>query len=367
MFAWHGQDAGDVTVGFLVEQVANRQYGAAGRTLEALADDHQVSSEQAARLNDLLSQAQRLADDQDRLAEVVAGLAYDEQNLQTTIENEVAISHKSDTAEPAAGPKSTAKPVVPPEDALIICLLGPCQLQYQQNTLDCDNGDRAGAVLRFLAAQPERGIHKEQLAAVFWPDADDRAARRSLHQVIYNLRRRLTEIGAEAELRFHNNRYVLGGPRRWRDVDEVDRLMALARSARDRGDADEFVDAYEQAEGLLRGDYLHEHPYAEWADAARQHYRQVRLEVVDVLLNEYQDRGQYCRVVDLGQRYLQSDPTNESVARHLMRAHAELGQSELVSAVFTTQSQLLTENLGVPPDDESEALVRKLIPRRSRR
>src|SRR5688500_15895737 len=62
---------------------------------------------------------------------------------------------------------------------------------------------RSLALLAVLAAQERRGISREKLAALLWPESDQDNARNSLKQVVYLLRRDLggaAVLGA-AELR----------------------------------------------------------------------------------------------------------------------------------------------------------------------
>jgi DNA-binding SARP family transcriptional activator len=230
--------------------------------------------------------------------------------------------------------------------------------------MDLGGSDRATAVLRFLAAQPAMGVHKEQLAERFWPETGERSARRSLHQVIYNIRRRLLTIGADGELQFQNDRYLLGGGKRWRDVDAVERLMAEARSARNRGDTDAFIAAYDQVDTIYVGDFLADHLFAEWAETQRRHYRQLHREAVGVLLEHYQFQGQSCRVVHLAERLLNLDPADEDAVQRLMRAHVDLGNQHLAADVFAEQTRILADGLGVPPCPESLRLARELLPGR---
>src|SRR5687768_15012895 len=50
------------------------------------------------------------------------------------------------------------------------------------------------AILAVLAAAGSRGISRERVSALFWPDADPERARHSLRQALYALRQ---EVGAE--------------------------------------------------------------------------------------------------------------------------------------------------------------------------
>ncbi len=354
MFGWSTQAAGGHRIDAFVDEVSNRRYDAASQVLAELVRSRQMTESSASRCRDLLRQAARLVDDQERLIEVMAGLALDEEQTRSEIRS-LAVTAVAESPAPADGSDAGAEPY------LRIWLLGSCRFGYEGERLDGGNGDQAAAVLRYLAAQPPCGVHKDQLAAMFWPESDERSARRSLHQVVYNIRRRMQTIGAEGQLEFSNDRYRLGAVDRRRDVDELDQAMAAARIARDEGDTERLVAACEQVNALYEGDFLADHPYDEWAESPRRHYRMLFREAIGVLIRHWTDNDRLCRTVELAERLLGFDPADEDAARHLMEAQARLGHPQLASAALADLTASLGE-LGLSPSAETTALARRILP-----
>jgi DNA-binding SARP family transcriptional activator len=285
---------------------------------------------------------------------VVAGLAFDEEHVRVEI------------LRLAAGPQPRVARQAPPDHEqppLRIWLLGSCHLSFEGRCLEGGNGDRAAAVLRYLAAQPDTGVHKEQLTEQFWPDTNERSARRCLHQVIYNIRRRLQDIGADHELRFVNDRYILGSPARWRDVDELERAVTAARQACDGDEVGRVVAACQRADQLYAGDFLADHPFDEWANGPRRHYRVLFREATGMLLDRWTEDGRNGRVVELATRLLGFDPSDEAAARHLMEAQARLGQSQLAAEAYVDLGEALAD-LGLTPADATRAVAHRIMPSR---
>jgi len=54
--------------------------------------------------------------------------------------------------------------------------------------------------------------------------------------------------------------------------------MTTTRSARNRDDANTYIAAYGQVDTLYVGDFLADHPFAEWAERQRRYYRQLHRE-----------------------------------------------------------------------------------------
>jgi len=357
----------------LLHHIAAGQYDAAGEPLLDLAQEFAASSALVSKLNRLLDQCSRLADDQQRLDQVLRGLARDEEELRaqllqlvervTTCASGVA-AKPSPESEPESEPEHGDQP--PPEpQRMAIYLLGPCWLSYGGAKIDIGNGDRCAAIVRFLAAHSSSGIHKEQLAAHFWPAASEQSARRNLHQAIYTIRRQLARIGADAELQFVHDRYVMGGPDRWRDIDELEQLMAEARQARGAGDRAALMDACRRIDDLYTGHFLDGHPYDDWAEGPRQHLRNLHREAASVLLEHHRQLNEFSRVVALAERLLKLDRTDEDACRPLMRAQTALGQPHLGVNAFVAQAKVLVEEFAVVPSSESVALANQLAPGRT--
>lgn len=368
-----------------VDEVVARHYDAAGRKLIDMAQDQAIEHSRAEQVNRLLNRCQRLTEDQHRLNEVLSGMTRDEDWLRSELLELVAGTGATfdafDTAQrpplgsghsqPMVRQPTVSQPNVPPASippppvpaGLVIRLLGTCWLSYEGARIEIGNGDRSTAVLRYLAAQPPGGIHKEQLAAHFWPESTERSARRSLHQVIYTIRRLLAEVAADAELQFVQDRYVLGGPDRWRDVDELEEATATARQARDGANQAALVEACRRIDDLYVGHFLEGHPYDDWAEGPRQHYRNLHREAAAVLLDHHQQESEYCHATALAERLLKLDPADEDACRHLMRAQGALGQPHLGINAFAVQTRVLSEEFGVRPSHESVALAEQLARR----
>ncbi|MDH4280757.1 MAG: hypothetical protein OEZ14_03885 [Acidimicrobiia bacterium] len=173
MFGWSAQAAGGDRLDAFIDQVSSHRCDAAEELLTCLRRSKELNDEQASRCRDLLHQIRRLARHQERLAEVAADLALDEQRTCAELRLLASSATESRLASQAASTISTIDapaPVVPAVDRrpstntrihrLQIWLLGSCRLSCDDRDLDGGNGDQAAAVLRYLAWQPVCGAKR---------------------------------------------------------------------------------------------------------------------------------------------------------------------------------------------------------------
>jgi DNA-binding SARP family transcriptional activator len=173
-------------------------------------------------------------------------------------------------------------------------------------------GEKAGsrqaeAIFAFLFDRGDRGVGKDEIVELVWPDVDLDRADVAFHRTMLGLRsvlapgRRLR--GGPGPIAFANDRYRLDPAIvAWSDSDEFDRLVAAAGGA----SPDDGLVLLERARALYRGDYLDDCPFFGDSVEVEDRRREVRQRYVDLL-------------VELGERYTaRGDRT--SAASSLRRA-----------------------------------------------
>jgi DNA-binding SARP family transcriptional activator len=180
---------------------------------------------------------------------------------------------------------------------LRVFALGPLRVERDGQLVRQWGGAKAGtrqaeAVFAFLLDRGERGVSKEEMVELIWPDVDLERADLAFHRTLGGLRTTL-EPGRRGGDRgtavtYHNDRYrldpVLLG---WSDVAAFEEEIATAGR---ETDPDEALQRLEHARSLYRGDYLDDCPF--YGDSAQVEERR------DLLRGRYVDL-----LVALGQRY----------------------------------------------------------------
>lgn len=204
------------------------------------------------------------------------------------------------------------------------------------------------AILAVLAVAGDRGIRREKLAAMFWPDSDEERARSALRQALFTLKR---DIGA--------GEITIGG---------VDlRLNTEVLSA----DVTEFESAlrdsrYEDAASLYRGPFLdgvflRESPeFERWADEQRTRLSAEFGRALEKAAAAAAAQGDARAAAMWWERRALHDPLSGRVARLYMEALVAAGDREEAIRYANSHAQLVKKELEADPDAELMAFADKL-------
>jgi TolB-like protein len=209
------------------------------------------------------------------------------------------------------------------------------------------------ALLAVLASAGERGISRDRLLALFWPDASAERASHRLSQLAHQLRRSLgcsDLITGGGELRLHADRI---GCDLWE-------LLA----ARRQGDLEEAARLY--AGPLLDGFFLPDQlEFERWLESRRSALARDHGETLEALAVRAELAGDTHAAAAWWGRLAQHEPLSSRVTMHLMTALAASGQrARALEHALTYQTQLKAE-LEADPNPAVLALAEQLK-RRSR-
>jgi DNA-binding SARP family transcriptional activator len=213
------------------------------------------------------------------------------------------------------------------------------------------------SLLKLLLTQPGRAFSRDEIMEALWPDVSPQAAERSLRVTVSLLRKAL-----EPDLeRGSYSRYILRRRPGYlfdRDSDcEVDtwkfeELKNQAEAAQAGGKLDEAISAYRSALELLRGEFLAEDLYEDWAMEVRQDWQERHLGVLSNLSECLALKGRYTEAIDVCERALEMDGYREELHRRLMLYHYCAGEQALALQTFRRYLETLREELGVAPSPD---------------
>lgn len=215
---------------------------------------------------------------------------------------------------------------------------------------------KAKALVAMLALAPGQRRHRDQVLDRLWPDLEQAAAARNLHQTLYVARRALADLGSAADglLTIRDEHVVLdtAGPVPV-DVLEFERIAADALQTADEAGLRAAADLY-------GGDLLPDLPDADWLTARRDELREAHREVLVRLASSVRQRAPEEALVILN-RALESDPVHEGAVRGLMAVLADLGRRSEALARYERLVEDLLEAFGTDPDPQTVALFRELL------
>ncbi len=198
---------------------------------------------------------------------------------------------------------------------LRVFALGPLRVERAGSRIEHWGGDKAGsrqaqALFAFLYDRGERGVAKDEVLELIWPDVELERADLAFHRTMGGLRSTLDpdrRRGSRSAVRFANDRYRLGASVvAWSDVDACH--AAIDAAAADRSGRIRFL---EEARRLYRGEYLDDCPY--YGDSAFVEDRRalLRTRFVDLVValgESYESDGDRMSAVAAFREALKSAP-----------------------------------------------------------
>lgn len=233
-------------------------------------------------------------------------------------------------------------PKQPPHAPASAEVPGPLRLQLLQNAgVHTTAGvlhplsAKDAALLALLAL--DGPMQRSRVAALLWPDADDRLAHTSLRQRLFRLRRRV------------GNDLVLQGPTLALAAGITHDLAAPAGPL--------GADASALPGELLEGfEFDDTPPLADWVRAARERWRATRRELLATLAAGHEAAERIAAALPYAERLAHDEPLLEHAQRRLMQLHYRRGDRAAALAVFDRLSDTLLRELGEPPSAETRQL-----------
>lgn len=200
------------------------------------------------------------------------------------------------------------------------------------------------ALLAFLLLND--GQHnREKLAAQFWPDVSDDAARASLRNALSTLRRHL---GADLLKSDRETVQIVPDFPIWVDAQAFRKQaeLYLAAPSPDLGTVDLT---------LFGGDLLADF-YDDWILQTREQYATLYRRTLLEVTQQMRSQGEYEQAIALAEQALYFDPALERAHQQLMFCYAALGDRNAALRQYESCRTALQQELAVEPDRATETL-----------
>jgi predicted ATPase/DNA-binding SARP family transcriptional activator/class 3 adenylate cyclase len=237
---------------------------------------------------------------------------------------------------------------------LMLDLLGPPQIELDEEPGSGFVSDKVRALLFYLAVEVDHAHRRESLAGLLWPDYPERSARTNLSNALSNLRTVLGDRDANVPF-FHISREAIqfnAQSSGW-----VDASAFQAHTERQQ---------WEEAIALYRGPFLEgfslsdSPPFEQWALVLRERLQREMLSALQELGATCEAREDYARAGALARRQLEIEPWHEGAYRALMRALALGGERASALAEYENCARILRQELDVAPGAETRRLYEEI-------
>lgn len=254
---------------------------------------------------------------------------------------------------------------------LALSLLGTFQARAGDRPITNFATDKARALLAYLAVEADRPHRRDTLAALLWPEWDDRTARGNLRLTLHRLRETLdTATPAISDALFGITRETVQIHGSAVDVDVArfitlleicelhpHRLLHLCPSCLDKLSEAAALYSGELLAGLSIGDAP---AFEQWEITRREELGRRVLTLLYRLADAFEQLGDLGRALLFAQRQLVLDPYREEAHRQVIRFYALQGERTAALAHFERARRQLADDLGVEPDPATLDLVEQV-------
>jgi len=234
---------------------------------------------------------------------------------------------------------------------------------------------KAKALLAYLVTENDRPHRREQLAAMFWPEADQKSSAQSLRQALYGLRRLLqptpdATAGEDAAYLTVTRQDVAFNfdSDHWSDVGMFAALLSATQQHMHRSldTCPECITKLEEAVGLFKGEFLAGLTVADaerfevWRHARQEIFHAQVVRSLLTITDFYEHRRDYNRAHQTLMRLIEIEPWDEESHRRIMRLLAVDGQRAAAMQQFDRARRLLMQELGIEPSIETIQLAQQI-------
>ena len=199
--------------------------------------------------------------------------------------------------------------------------LGPLSVESEAGRLSAAwTQQRAGQMLGYLLCERHRVVHPDELAETLWPEAD-RAALGTVRYFVHVLRDQLEPARQRRQqstfIQFRSGGYILNRLAVHIDADEFESNInaGLGAGVRHTPSGEAHLN---RALQMYSGDFLADHPYADWARAERDRLHGLASVAVSELIRLRLARGDREGARALRTRLAEMEPLDDCVHRELI-------------------------------------------------
>jgi two-component SAPR family response regulator/Flp pilus assembly protein TadD len=244
--------------------------------------------------------------------------------------------------------------LIPPK--LSIYALGRSQVKMDGKPVTTSswvNQKRARELFFFLVSHPNKGLTKEEIGVILWPDSSPEQLRLQFRNTIYYLR---YALGQEAIIT-NERRYSFNSDMDFSyDVQEFERKLNQADSSDTPA---RKIELLQEGIQLYQGEFFPEGE-GSWVMTERGRLSQIYEHSLLTLAQLHLEKGEPKTALIHLQAILAENHCMESAHRLAMQAYAALGNRSGIANQYELCKQLLRDELGLEPSPETTKLYKIL-------
>jgi LuxR family transcriptional regulator, maltose regulon positive regulatory protein len=251
-------------------------------------------------------------------------------------------------------PHTSTVLLIPPK--LSIYALGRAQVRLDGKPVTAPswvNQKRARELFFFMVSHPNKGLSKEEIGLILWPDSSTELLRLQFRNTLYYIRYAL----GQDVIVSNDRRYLFNSDIDYSyDVQDFEHKVTQSEQA---ASPEQKITLLQEGLAIYQGEFFPEGD-GDWVMTERQRLEEMRehnqLALAQLLLEQGEAKAAlgYCQAI------LAENHCMESAHRLAMQAYAALGNRSGIKNQYEQCKQSLMDELSLDPSDETEKLY-KLI------
>jgi DNA-binding SARP family transcriptional activator len=255
---------------------------------------------------------------------------------------------------------------------LRLCVLGQFRLEQRANGQNSSaphwepvteaslQHQRVRSLLSCLVSSPGRKLGREQVMYALWQELDLEIASHRLDRAVHSLRQvfepgRSRPASSRLLLTEHATLTLADQSQFWIDADAFENLISQGRVLQDDdpGRAERLM---EEAMELYGGDFIPGEESIEWVTSRRESLRRSWISLLLELADLRLAREALTAALDVLDRLLGADPTNEAAVQRMIALQAQMGRRGEALQVYERFVDLIRQRYMIEPLAETRAL-----------
>ena len=251
---------------------------------------------------------------------------------------------------------------------LRICMLGQFNMEFNgiAITINSWKKRKAESILKYLLLNKDHFVHRKTLAELFWPEMDAISALMNLRNVVYEMKRVLSDHGftnkSEDSLIINQGGglAINAGRISYLDTDELRALYNQWKSLPpDTPPSKQKIDALERIAAIYKGNFLEEDIYEDWTSFEREKLKAIWLESLFSLSGIYESRQENLKKERLLLQILTFDPFNEEACASLLKLYLRTNQRSRAVLLYEGFAERMKKECDMSLDGNISSLLEK--------
>ncbi|WP_061247966.1 BTAD domain-containing putative transcriptional regulator [Leptospira noguchii] len=212
-------------------------------------------------------------------------------------------------------------------------------------------------LVKILLIRFEKGIHREELLELLWPEMSEKKALNSLHALCFRLRK---IIGNSEALVFLEDRLFFRQDLVQTDFQLFEKHYKVGTKSIRKGDVESAIQEFRYARDFYRGVFFEFDLYFPESEIRREYIRKSLIEIFRFLCEKDSEKNEIEKLLDDSTSWIHLDDLDERAWRFHFEALFQLNRKNEALRKYQEFKKSLKKELDVEPESATFSLIEKI-------